>query len=431
LLRQPDSTARCSSFSIAAFFLVLFITVDSILGIMLFHVWGQRLALFINQSTCFIWLCMSIAVFAITSHTRGARGQSCFRPSAPRGSLLIIGLLDGLALFFMSVAQPHTPGLAQTLLKLLSVPLVFALSSCTLGKRPSAVALGAAALVVGGAATSSLTKLFHRGHSSSPVVTYSWSVCLFALAMFFFAAKKVYEERTFRRNAELLPIVMVMWTLCIDLALSTSLYPLQVLPAFGGVNLTELPAVIRDGVLCTIGHGDECTPAHAGLFWSYSLVDFATYYLGLFIIQRFGASLKTILVAVALPLKQLLLCSPLVGAFAETFQWTDCLALVLVLAGYSIYHGCSPEGHAARLPQSLPSSPPVQSGSSQTRGSLTVDHEPLPPPINPFASASTSGGEGDSSVRADSSTAGITLCLEPSIPNSKSSHVSRGVVTSE
>ena len=56
---------------------------------------------------------------------------------------------------------------------------------------------------------------------------------------------------------------------------------------------------------------------HAGLFWASISVDLAAYYLGLWLIRRFGAAYKSFAAGVGLPLKQLVLCSPLVGRYAE------------------------------------------------------------------------------------------------------------------
>ena len=53
--------------------------------------------------------------------------------------------------------------------------------------------------------------------------------------------------------------------------------------------------------------------------------------------------------AIALPLSQLVLClRPIVGKWTEDFFWGDGLALVLVLAGFMVYHCYSREGQADR-----------------------------------------------------------------------------------
>ena len=102
-----------------------------------------------------------------------------------------------------------------------------------------------------------------------------------------------------------------------------SLYPLQTLPALGGVHLGDLPALLTNGTLCTLGQGGTCHAGHAVAFWSYCSVDFWCYFFGLYVIQRGGASLQVLASAIALPLQQLVLTSPLVGVWRESFFWGD------------------------------------------------------------------------------------------------------------
>jgi len=79
----------------------------------------------------------------------------------------------------MAIAQPHTPGLTQTVMSLLALPLVIAFSWCALGKRPSIVASVAAVLIVGGAMASSLRKVLGPIRHREPVVVYTWAICIF------------------------------------------------------------------------------------------------------------------------------------------------------------------------------------------------------------------------------------------------------------
>mmetsp|Transcript_26263 Transcript_26263/g.52678 ORF Transcript_26263/g.52678 Transcript_26263/m.52678 type:complete len:206 (-) Transcript_26263:66-683(-) len=146
---------------------------------------------------------------------------------------------------------------------------------------------------------------------------------------------------------------MGCWTCATEFVFGWTLYPVQAIPALGGVRLSELGELLSDGVLCTIGRNGSaasgCTAMHAATFWSYLLVDFIAFYLGLWIIRRFGASFKSFLAGATLPLQQLVLCSPLVGRWAERFFWGDGVALCLVLTGFAIYQGCSNEGREAKL----------------------------------------------------------------------------------
>lgn len=171
----------------------------------------------------------------------------------------------------------------------------------------------------------------------------------------------MYEEHTFSRYAQQSAMHMFLWTLLTQWVLGWAVYPLQALPAFGSVDLSEVPAVIREGTLCALGVnatasvGDGgCGPAHALIFWAYCAVDFCCYLFGLYMIRAGGATQMVLAVAVALPLQQLVLTQrALVGRWAEQFFPGDAVALVLALAGFVVYQRCSREGKAAARPASL------------------------------------------------------------------------------
>lgn len=274
-----------------------------------------------------------------------------FHGGAPWYTLVAIGLMNGSGNFFMAISQPHTPGLSQTLLMLLGIPLVLTLSWLFLAKRPSRIAALGAALIVGGTATSSLRNVVDNGSSTpAPIVVYGWAIASFALAQVFLAGEKVFEERVFRDSREgLRPMQMFFWTLTTQFVLGWAVYPVQAVPALGGIDLTSLPELLVNGTLCTVGRGEGCSLTHAAIFWGYCCVDFWCYFFGLWVIQRGGASIMVLASAIALPLQQLLLCAqPLVGRWAESFFWGDAVALALVLCGFGVYQWLAPEGRAAR-----------------------------------------------------------------------------------
>jgi len=338
--------------------LVLLQTADGCLCVLLFDIWGERYSIFINQGGAFVYITWSLVALGVIA--RQTQSQARERPQetevdkasdrqrpAPWWLLVGIGLMNGSANFCMAVSQPHTPGLSQTLLLLLGVPLVLALSWIALGRRPSKTAAVAAVLIVAGSAFSGMRTVLQPG-DDQPVTVYAWAILLFGAAQLFLAAEKVVEEATFGKYVRVHPMSMFCWTLSTQFVLGWGLYPLQTIDALGGLAMAELPSVVRDGVLCTVGSG-PCSAGHAAIFWSYTCVDFWCYYFGLWVIQRGGASLLVLASAVALPLQQLVLCAkPVLGKWAESFFWGDGVALLLVLAGFAIYQGLAPEGVAAR-----------------------------------------------------------------------------------
>jgi hypothetical protein len=126
-------------------------------------------------------------------------------------------------------------------------------------------------------------------------------------------------------------------------------FPFQTIDAFGGLSLQDLPEVIKDGVLCTAGltvpSGTQCDIFNTVLFVVYCTIDFSCYAFGLYVIKtNGGANLMVIGCATALPLQQLLLCSPVVGSYKSSFFWSDAIALVLVLMGFGVYQTQAREG---------------------------------------------------------------------------------------
>lgn len=364
--------------------LVLLQTADGTLCVLLFDIWGERYSIFINQGTAFVYIISSVvALMVISQHRRrkrqnrppqrhdsldhDARKYHRRRHTPPWAVLVAIGIMNGSANFCMAVSQPHTAGLSQTLLLVLGVPLVLAMSWLAFGRRPSWMASIAAVLIMTGATFSGLRSVL-MPDDGEPIQVYAWATILFAGAQLFLAAEKVVEEATFERYERVHPMAMFCWTLSTQFALGWALYPIQSVDALGGLNISQLPSIVREGVQCTLGSG-PCSPVHAVIFWAYTSIDFWCYYFGLWVIQRGSATLLVLASAVALPLQQFALCMrPLVGRWAERFFWGDAVALLLVLLGFAIYQGFSPEGRAARRPP-LPRS----SSSAQQHGSGDMD----------------------------------------------------------
>jgi hypothetical protein len=131
------------------------------------------------------------------------------------------------------------------------------------------------------------------------VQTYWYSVLIMLLAQLFYASEKVLEESSFRKYAKIDVLKMFQWTMIVQFFLYFFYYPLQAVPAFGGIDFYDIPFVIRDGLLCTVGmppisdnpNRPLCTWRNPFLFFAYSAVDYCQYGLMLYVIQKGGANL--------------------------------------------------------------------------------------------------------------------------------------------
>ena len=167
----------------------------------------------------------------------------------------------------------------------------------------------------------------------------------------------MWEEHSFVRfRGKIDPMTMFWYTLVTQFCLGWALYPLQTFPELGNITLSKLPTVIETGVLCTLGNPvstsiGRCSWSNTLIFFVYCSVDFWCYFFGLWVIQLGGANLMVMATAVALPLQQLVLCSPLMFSYEESFFGGDAVALLFVIVGFAVFQ-CSREGkRIARLGQ--------------------------------------------------------------------------------
>ena len=357
-------------FTFALVLLVVLTVADGVLVVVLFDMYTETYAQFVNQGTAFVYGVTALVILAVrwcrSRSDRDSQPDPSLLPGSddvviqrkaplPWMTLVAIGLFNGSGNFCMGVSQPHTPGLTQVLLYLLNIPLVMILSWVFLNKKASSVAITGAALIVAGTLISGLRAILQPDDGSDPVQPLWYCIMLFACGQIFLGGEKVYEEHTFEHYRRVDVMVMFCVTLWTQFSLGWLLYPIQTIDAFGGLRLSDLPYVIGDGVRCTFGLNStgpqrpDCSGSNSVIFFTYCVVDFCCYAWGLFVIQKGGANLMVLASAIALPLQQLTLCIPqIMGKYTETFFWGDATALALVLAGYCVYQFLSIEGKKAR-----------------------------------------------------------------------------------
>ena len=256
----------------------------------MFDMFTERYAIFLNQATAFVYIVVaSVLLLGRRFFLDASHGD---RP--PWLALIAIGLFNGTGNTAQALGLPHTPGLTQSLLNLLNLPLVLLLAWAFLRKRPSAVASIGAALIVAGAACSALRSLWQSDSAAEPVEPLWYAIVLYLCAQMFFSGERVFEEHVFgSRRVD--PLLMFWVTLVTQFCLGWALLPIQAVRALGGLDLAALPDVIADGVLCTLGRSSDapgapaCSVANTAVFFAYVAVDFSCYLWGLVVIRRGGA----------------------------------------------------------------------------------------------------------------------------------------------
>ena len=141
------------------------------LVVVLFDTFGERYAQYINQGTAFVYIVWS-SIILLARRFRHPNISTHPTPTdknttPPPWILIGIGLFNGSGNFLMAIAQPHTPGLTQTLLNLLGIPLVLLLSSLFLNKVSTTKEWCGAGLIVIGTCVSGLRTLLESDHVPS------------------------------------------------------------------------------------------------------------------------------------------------------------------------------------------------------------------------------------------------------------------------
>lgn len=81
-------------------------------------------------------------------------------------------------------------------------------------------------------------------------------------------------------------------------------WPVQSVPAFGGIDVHNIPSIFVDGCKCTIGIATPgrpyCDWRNSVLFFVYCTIDYSYYAIGLYVIQTRGASLMILATAIVL-----------------------------------------------------------------------------------------------------------------------------------
>eukprot|EP00658_Telonema_sp_P-2_P061470 TRINITY_DN50172_c0_g1_i2.p1 TRINITY_DN50172_c0_g1~~TRINITY_DN50172_c0_g1_i2.p1 ORF type:complete len:389 (+),score=81.02 TRINITY_DN50172_c0_g1_i2:39-1205(+) len=228
--------------------LVSLTVADGVIPVVLFDKFKTQYALYLNQATATVYGIAALAIVGWQSRSSPQEpSPKNIRPMTPWYFLVAIGCFNGTANFFQAIAQPHTPGLTQTLLSLLNIPLVVLISWGVTCTRPALIVIIAAATILAGTAASGLRSvpdLPGAPPDGGGPQARSLSIFMYAFGQVFMSGEKVFEEVIFTRYTRQNVMVMFLVTMWTQWMLGWVLYPMQCIPEFGGFSLSELPSVV-------------------------------------------------------------------------------------------------------------------------------------------------------------------------------------------
>ena len=341
---------------------VVFLILDGVIGGVLFKKYEEIYSQYLNQATAFMYMIMSsIHMIIINKCSRSQerkilnnigdandieeQEEISITKRTPWYLLVVIGVLNGTSNVFLAIGMPNTALLSQSLLGLLSLPVVLILSYLFLKIKGTNAQYCGAIFILIGTFLSSLHSIINGGgtnHTNGNPI-YWYSTLFFALGNMGLGIERVFEHFVFKTYQNLHPMKMFMWTMYTQFFLYIFFLPTQQLSIFGGVEFKDIPEVMVDGVKCTFGisstneNRPRCDSSNTYLFFSYCFVDFYVYFIGLYVIQKYGSSTMAVASALVIPIQQAVYCTFLVGKYIETFYVSDLIALIIVLIGYYFF----------------------------------------------------------------------------------------------
>lgn len=370
---------------------------------------------FANQFNVAMYVAMAAAVVLQRRISYGAhwwRKQSC-----PLNSLMFMGFLDSAGSILSTIGGAYVAGALQNLLNQVIIPFTLLLSFIFLGQTYTPAQTCGAVVIFLGASVAVVQPGGADGVGASAT---TWlGLVLFFASIIPAAMSNVYKEYSFSKF-QLDLFYLTTFVSLIQVLFGFLFLPLLQVPAFGGVPIREIPQQFSLGFKCFLGQnslpGDDCDDAMLTMI-GYVVVNFLYNVLTLIITKTGGATLLVISAALALPVTNFAFKLKVVmGEDTEPFEWSDVIALVIVLAGFLMYSLLDDLLHrhreGRRLPiqfaagstmymrersNSDPSTPgytpfrvkPAQRRGSMEEGGARTPQRPMPSPSIPIPRANS------------------------------------------
>eukprot|EP00128_Syssomonas_multiformis_P006284 Colp12_sorted_trinity150504_noHs@24381 len=269
----------------------------------------------------------------------------------PIWKYVMFGLFDGVAAVLFSIGAPNTPATLQNVMNQAIIPMTMVASYFMLKQKYKLIKILGATIIIGGTIIA-LIPVFQNGDTGAAGTVFKWySVLIYFSNNVPQALSNVTKEMAFQ-NIAMDIYYLGTWVAWFQFVFSLLFLPVTSLDAFGGTPMSEIPSNIANGLRCFIGEnsqaGDHCENNYIATSL-YIIVNFLYNVVILLVTKHAGATVFTLAFAIRLPLTQIIYCLEFVmGSYAEEFNWTSIVSLLVVLFGFAVYVSVSDQ------PESVP-----------------------------------------------------------------------------
>ena len=327
--------------------IVILSVVAAIFQKKMYNAFGMRLVFFRQELTNLLFdIYVSCFYLYTLFFTDLIKKRFAFR------KVLLLALLDGGADFLRSIGGVNSPGTFQVLSQNTIIFFTMIFAFVLVRARYTPLQMLGAFLVIGGAAAGALAHFEAKSHRTANAPSDGavlFAVLLYTSSFIPNALSNVLKQR-YIQDEGIHIFQLATFVSWLQLPLSWIYVPILSLRSFGGVALSQIPAVLSDGARCffadksiaihnaaghVIGHCSIDVPIVTLLF---STSGFAAGILSLFLVKKASATVMVVAQACALPLANLLFSVHFImRSQTEPFSYVDIIGLLLVILGFLLF----------------------------------------------------------------------------------------------
>jgi len=277
--------------------------------------------------------------------------------------MLIMGALDAVCGYFVVIGGIQTSGPMQQLLNQAIIPVTMIGAFFVLKERYSLIQIGGSGLIVAGVVLSLIPALTNKGENTGNV--FFWNM-FYLCQVIPFAASNVYKDIAFK-SVDMDVWYLQFWDVFWQSMIGTMLFPINtVLPPPAKVEFSQIPANMKNGTLCLIGHDlitpldsacgplnpkhlacDDCHNAWL-ILGIYMAINVAYNVFILLVIKYGSATILSIAQTIRLPLTNICFSFHFImGKDAQPFSGFSLYGLLVILSGLVAYRA----GSLAKAPE--------------------------------------------------------------------------------
>eukprot|EP01032_Pedospumella_encystans_P023765 gene23765-26895_t len=313
-------------------------------------------AFFASQFSNMMYTIQAIVVSGIIIANNPGSYKDIFK--TPASVFVKMGLLDSASATMGAIAGANCPGMLQTILNQLIIPMTMVGAYFFLKSRFESFQIWGSLFIVIGAMVASLSYLFvanpdndaetstdasNDGSMSTSTAIVTAAVILYFISEFPGAFSNVYKDSKMKEQDmhEVHTTTLVSWW---QLWFGFLFLPLMAIPALGGLTYQQISMQLSDGWTCFRGTNPndpegDCSNA-AYLLMTYIVVNFVCNIIMLVITKHGSAVLLVVSQALSLPVTNIAFTLKIfMGDSAEPLSAVNLIGLVLVCIGFLTYSG--------------------------------------------------------------------------------------------